>query len=161
MEPDVKTGNNPLYNGDIIDRNIKQAVDAELASRGFVQSQTQPDFLVNYHTYTEKRVSTYGGSSYLGYPGYFGYPGWGYWGYGGMGMMGSGPRTSTYTEGILVIDLIDNASKQTVWRGWAEGNVDNVNRLPKKIRKGVQSIMKQLPADKLEHTGRHSASPAI
>lgn len=138
---------NPLYNSEIIDQNIRQSVDRELSAKGFTIDTQNPDFLVKYQTYTEKRVSTTGGY-YGGWPnmGFGPYSRWG-WGYGyGYGsMMGSSPSTYTTTEGTLVIDFIDTKSGNVVWRGYAEGNVDNASRLSPKIEKGVHSIMKKLP----------------
>jgi len=150
MNPDIKVGTNPKYNSDLINRNIQYAVETEFAKRGIMKDNTNPDFLVGYHTYTEKKQQNYGGYGYP-YSPYFG--GWGWRGFGGWGFpyypYGYGGYNSyprTYTEGTLIIDVVDNQTKQLVWRGSVDGNVDNIARLQKQIQKGVQAIMKKYPA---------------
>jgi hypothetical protein len=148
---DIKV-NNPKYNSDLINRNIKRTVETELASRGISLNQSNPDFVISYHTYTEQKQRTSGG--YYGYPyGPFGfYPyafrygwGWGFpysYGYG----YGYGPSSYTYTEGTLIIDITDAKSNELIWRGMVSGNVNNVNSLQKQIAKGIKAIIKKYPA---------------
>lgn len=148
MKSEVKVGDNSKYNSDLINRNIKYAVETEFAKRGIEKmTKGQADFLVGYHTYTEKKQQTT--SHYGSYPSmpYLGY-GWGWrpWSMMPYGGWGNGPRNYTYTEGTLIIDLGDNRTKGLVWRGAVEGDVDNIARLQKKIQKGVEAIMKQYPA---------------
>ncbi len=145
---------NPVYNSQLIDRNIKYAVEQEFAKRGIAQSQAQPDLLVKYHTFTEKKEQSY--SNYSPYPFYGGWGmmpfrmgwGWPYYGYGAWGGPWGGNgfnREQTYTAGTLVLDVIDNRSNELIWRGSVEGDVDNVNRLQKQVDKAVQAIMKKYP----------------
>src|SRR5688500_13232068 len=49
---------NPAYKGDLIDKNIKSTIEEEFAKRGIVKETSTPDFLVSYHTYTEKKEQT-------------------------------------------------------------------------------------------------------
>jgi hypothetical protein len=139
---------NPLYNSDLINKNIKTTVENEFAKRGIVLDRKDPDLVVSYHTYTEKkeRVTNsypyYGGYGYGFYPWGF-YPfglGWGY-PYGGYG--GMQPRH--YTEGTLIIDIADSNTKEVIWRGTVSGNVDNVKKLERQIEKGIKAIMKKYP----------------
>jgi hypothetical protein len=140
---------NPVYDSKLIDRNIKYAVEQEFAKRGIARNQAQPDLLVKYHTFTEKKKQQY--SNYNPYP-FYGY-GWGImpyrwaWGwpyYGGWGG-GFNNRNYTYTAGTLVLDVIDNRTNELIWRGSIEGDVDNVNRMQKQVDKAVQAIMKKYP----------------
>ena len=140
---------NPVYDSKLIDRNIKYAVEQEFAKRGIARNQTQPDLLVKYHTFTEKKKQQY--NNYNPYP-FYGY-GWGMmpyrWAwrmpyYGGWGG-GFNNREYTYTAGTLVLDVIDNRTNELIWRGSIEGDVDNVNRLQKQVDKAVQAIMKKYP----------------
>lgn len=138
---------NPVYNSKLIDRNIKYAVEQEFAKRGIVRNQAQPDLLVKYQTYTEKKKQNY--SNYTPYSPFYG---WGMmpyrfgWGYPYYGRWGNGfSREYTYTAGTLVLDVIDNQTNELIWRGSIEGDVDNVNRLQKQVDKAVQAIMKKYP----------------
>ena len=142
---EIKT-ENPIYNSDLINKNIKATVENEFAKRGITKSENA-DFVVSYHTYTEKKEETNGGYPYFSrYPffpfGFYPYGfGWGFpygYGYGG-------PRTSTYTEGTLIIDITDRKTDELIWRGAVSGNVDNVKSLQKQIQKGIKAIMKKYP----------------
>jgi hypothetical protein len=151
LPAEIKVGVNPKYNSDLINRNIKYAVETEFAKRGIAKTtKSDADFLIGYHTYTEKKERTTGGN-YGAYPFYPYYGGWG-WGWRSFGMMpyyggwGSQPRTYSFTEGTLIIDVVDNQTKQLVWRGAVDGDVENVARLQKRIQKGVEAIMKKYPA---------------
>jgi hypothetical protein len=144
LPPDIQT-NNPKYSGDIIDNKIKTEVNEELGQRGLteVKEEQNPDLLVAYHVYTENRQQVTGG--YYGgfYPGY----GWGGyyggWGYGGWGY--GAPSVYNYTEGTLILDVIDSKSKKVIWRGAIDGDVTNTKKLDKRIDKGVESIMEEFP----------------
>jgi hypothetical protein len=139
-EVDVK---NPIYESDLINERIRSAVEAEFARRGIVKARNNPDFIVTYHTYTEKKKSAtgpysyrYGFYPYAYYPYAFGY-GYPYW------MIR--PNVREYTEGTLILDIHDNRSNELVWRGSVSGNVDYVASLKKQIEKGIKAIMKKYP----------------
>lgn len=142
-EVDVK---NPVYEGDLINDRIRQAVEAEFAKRGIVKSRRNPDFIVRYHTYTEEKKSQSGGYPYAYsyrylpfgfYPFAFGY------GYPFHWM--APPQVREFTEGTLILDILDNRSNELVWRGAVSGNVDDLASLKKQIEKGIKAIMKKYP----------------
>ena len=137
---------NPVYDSDLIEKRVRRTVEQEFAKRGIIKDERSPDFVIEYHTYTEEKAR----SSY-NYPyGYrfmpFGfYPfafGWGGYPYGWMG-----PRESTteYTEGTLILDIIDVKTDELLWRGSVSGDVEDTSRLRKKLEKGIRAIMKKYP----------------
>lgn len=147
---------NPVYNSDLINKNIKTTVENEFAKRGIVLDRKDPDLVVSYHTYTEKKEQLTNNYPYYGGYGFFprfysygfgwGFPYAGYYGYGA-----AQPRT--YTEGMLIIDIADANSKEVIWRGTVSGNVDNIKKLERQIEKGVRAIMKKYPtpaSDKIQ-----------
>jgi Domain of unknown function (DUF4136) len=94
----------------LLDKRIRNAVDAQMAAKGFHAEASAPDLLVVYHTGLADKVSvTDWGYTYAG----------SYWGWAGRDI-----DVSTYTEGTLIVDLVDAASKELVWRGSATGTVD-------------------------------------
>jgi hypothetical protein len=142
---EIKT-ENPVYNSDLINKNIKTTVENEFAKRGINYNSESPDFLVSYHTYTEQKQETSQNNAFYGpfMPFGFGfYP----FGYGMRFPYGwsNNARTYTYTEGTLIIDIKDKKTDEVVWRGTVSGNVENVNGLQKQIRKGIKAIMKKYP----------------
>lgn len=116
--PQEKAGD-PLIDSDtLLRQRVVNAVDGELARRGFRRTSAKPGFLVTFF-YTRDRKVIATGYPYMGpYGGYFGGPYYGYWGgwyYPGYSGYGFYPRQ--YDEGLLVIDFIDPTSRKLLWRG--------------------------------------------
>jgi hypothetical protein len=55
------------------------------------------------------------------------------------------PQHYTYTEGTLIIDILDTKTNEVVWRGTVAGKVDDVANLQKQIDKGIRAILKKYP----------------
>jgi hypothetical protein len=105
-----------------------------MEERGIAKSDN-PDLLVVYHIGTQEKIQvTDWGYRYSDY----------YWGYGGRQI-----DVHQFTEGTLVIDLIDAESKNLVWRGTGTGAVEKSQRSPEeiqaKIDEVVHKIMKSFP----------------
>jgi hypothetical protein len=66
--------------------------------------------------------------------------------YGGWSRGWSSPSYTNSTVGTLVIDFVDAETNKVIWRGHAEGDVNNAKKLPSRIDKGVHSILKKLPS---------------
>ena len=93
-----------------------------------------PDLLVNFFTESKEKVQ----STTTAGPGVGGYYGWrtGYYGVWG----GYETRVTQYTEGTLVIDLIDARRNQLVWEGIA------VDRVREDTRRNPQNAVDQVVA---------------
>jgi hypothetical protein len=121
---------------------IKNTIEAELATSGLTEVESNPDVWVNYHasttTETQLRTDSYGYSM-----GGYGMAGWGYYG------MAAGPVSSTtrvveYTKGTLVVDIWDAASKELVWRGMVSDTLpDNVQKAEKLVVKAIGKMADQ------------------
>jgi hypothetical protein len=148
-EPDIKV-DNPVYKSDLIDQAIKQNVEKELAQKGLIHNDQNPDLYIVYHTYVQNVQRTYGNYGYYGgYPyGFYGSPyGWnsfGSYGYTGFGG-GYLPGSYTVAEETLVLDFIDSHTNKLVWRGSTMDDVTNVSKIEKTLQKDVHSIMKKYP----------------
>lgn len=141
LRPDVKAGRNPMYNSDLLSATVKQSVGTELLTRGMKEDEEAPDALIQFHTYTQQqRRTNYSGGFYP----YFG--GWGRWGgfypYGMMGWGGGGyPYQTQYTEGTLVIDILDAKTKEVLWEGVAQGTLSGkINRIQNQINSSVRKM---------------------
>jgi hypothetical protein len=135
---------NPLYHSSLLDNSIHAEIARQLERRGIVEDVNNPDMLVAYHTFTEKKQSSinnyypmmYGGWAWQFYPwGYAPYP-YSYW---------NGGYTRSYTEGTLIIDAIDARSNQLVWRGSISDVVDDPANLHRKVMKAVEVIFRRFP----------------
>ncbi|WP_396636901.1 DUF4136 domain-containing protein [Maribacter sp. R77961] len=150
-----KTGIDKAQISDLDKKRILRAIETEMASRGFVKSES-PDLLVSIFTKEQERVDVYNNN--FGWGGWGGFGGWG-WGWGGLGWgpglgwgWGGGPAVSTSTEGSLYIDLIDTKSKELVWQGKGEGtlaNTKNIRKKEERIQQFVAQILEQYPPDAL------------
>ena len=134
-EPGAYVGN------PFIIREIQRAIRYLLADRGYVQTAIeQAEFLVSTHT----------GSSSMAYYRIGGvaynrtYSTWFNTWHGDRGFGVGGFRSEIHTEGTLVIDIIDLASKDLVWHGWTTkttGWKDN----EAVIKDAVEEILAQFP----------------
>ena len=119
------------------DARIKDAVDAQLAAKGWTQVNSGGDVAIVAikTTQTQKSLQTF-------YDGFGG--GWRWRGFGGMG-----EATTTeedYKEGTLVVDMYDAKTKQLIWRGSAEGTLsNNADKNEKNLDKGVAKMFKKFP----------------
>jgi hypothetical protein len=130
----------------LIDERIVAAINAELALKGLVKAESNPDLFVVYHVAfdKEKDISSYS-SGYAG-----GYGGYG-WGWGGGGGWGGGTTTTqvrTIVIGTMVIDMADAKAGQLAWRGIGTKEVDTQakpEKRDKSINEAVKKIFKNYP----------------
>ncbi|NBB78297.1 MAG: DUF4136 domain-containing protein [Verrucomicrobia bacterium] len=92
----------------IVDRRIERAIEQILAAKGLSHDCAQPDFRVTFNTVTKTKTEIndlgVGPSPFRRHP---------YYGYGGYSRI----NLNQYEEGTFIIDIIDNTSKELVWRG--------------------------------------------
>jgi hypothetical protein len=128
---------------DLVDKQIKTAIDDELAKKGLSKAECNSAALyVGYQAgmSKEKELTSY--SSGWGYgPGYYG--GW----YGG----GSGftsTQTNTILVGQLALDMYATQPHTLVWRSMASKTLDNEakpDKQEKNLRKAVAKMLKDFP----------------
>jgi hypothetical protein len=92
-------------------KRIDRAIADQLTAKGLTQSSSDPDLMIAVHTAVKDKVDV----TNWGY-GYADYYWHGYWGprYGG-----GGTQVTQYEEGTLIIDMVDNAEDELIWRGEA------------------------------------------
>jgi len=134
---------NPLF-----DKRVVKAVDAVLKQRGFRRIDSGiPDFHVGYHTAVRERIDVWSMNSLYGYP-----PGWGWNHYYRPGHAWSySPRMITYDEGTLVLDIVDGASRQLIWRGSYQAKLSDRPQTPEEnqqcVNAAVQEILSRFPPE--------------
>jgi hypothetical protein len=119
----------------IVDEEVKQAVDGQLAAKGLTRTDgDKPDLEIGYSTGLDRHKE------------------WNAWGSGGgpyWGGMGMAQATSsTITDGTLVVDMYDPATKQLVWTGAASGTINLSSKQQKNLKnldKAVQKLLKNYP----------------
>lgn len=98
----------------LLARRIREAIEAQLASRGYrkVEDPAEADFVVSFDMGKQEKLRIQ--STPTPGPAY-GYGGW---------YTDSGVSTTSYTEGTLNVDVFDGRSHQAVWHGWATTRIN-------------------------------------
>jgi hypothetical protein len=121
------------YPNQIVDAQIKQSIDSQLAAKGFTKTDgDKADLLVGYQVsiQQEKQWNAYGTGGLR-------------WG-GGMATA----QQSTISIGTLALDMYDPSTKQLVWTGRATKTLDpsaNQQKKQKDLDKAMQKLLKNFP----------------
>jgi hypothetical protein len=116
----------------IMDAEIKQAVDSQLAAKGMTKTDNdKADLYVGYQIAVDQEKQ------------------WNAWGSGGRVMGGMASATSsTINVGTLVLDMYDPSTKQLVWTGNATKTIDpssNQEKNMKNLNKAMAKLLKDYP----------------
>ncbi|MEE4273140.1 MAG: DUF4136 domain-containing protein [Thermoanaerobaculales bacterium] len=131
----------PTEANTILTRRIRWAVDGELGDKGYQEKPVgDADFLVTYSLVLQSRMVMY----HTGWSAPYGYWGWGGWGWG-VGWSGGRTSVNTYTDGTIVVDVLDTGTRKLVWRGIVESAFKGQNPDDDKIRKVVNRVMAEFP----------------
>ncbi|HEU4929094.1 MAG TPA: DUF4136 domain-containing protein [Candidatus Krumholzibacteria bacterium] len=123
------SANTAIQRNTLLDKRIRSAVDAAMASKGFTVNDENPDVLVVYHTGMQNKVDvTDWGYSYAG----------SYWGWAGRDI-----DVYNYTEGTLIVDLVNSQTKQLAWRGSATGVVEP-GRSPEEVQERINDVVTKI-----------------
>lgn len=132
---------NAQYPNQILDSQIMQSIDAQLALKGLTKSEENADLVVCYQVAVnqEKQWNSYstGGDMW----------GWGRWG-GWGGMQTTTTTSQTINIGTLDLDIYDAAAKQQIWRGEATktlGSGKDPNKVKKNLDKAMAKLLKNYP----------------
>lgn len=127
---------------DLVDQQIRAAIESELAIKGLVRTDADnADLYIGYQAAvdTEKQINTF--DTGWGYG-----PGWhggGWYGYGGGGMSSSTTTTSTIYVGSITVDMYQASAKSLVWRGMVSKTLD-AKAKPDKQQKNLAKAMSKL-----------------
>jgi hypothetical protein len=128
---------------DLVDKQIKDAVDSQLATKGLTKVEgDDADLYIGYQVgvTSEKQFTSFDSGWGAG-------PGWyrGGW-YGGGGMTTG--STSTIYIGQLALDMNDRSNKELVWRGVVSKTIDTKakpDKQAKNLNKAVAKLLKNYP----------------
>jgi hypothetical protein len=128
----------------IVDKQIKEAVDAELAKKGLTKTEgDDADLYVGYQAGVQKEKEFTSYNTGWGYgPGWYG-GGW----YGGGGGMTTG-QTTTILIGQLALDMYSVKPHTLVWRSLASKTIDTdakPEKQQKNLAKAVAKMLKNYP----------------
>lgn len=121
----VNTGD--AHPDQIMDAQIKQAVDSQLASKGMTKTDDdKADLYIGYQTSVNQETQ------------------WDAWGSRAFGMGRGSWTSSTISVGTLVLDMYDPGTKQLVWTGSATKTIDPSSNHEKNLKNLDNSMAKLL-----------------
>ena len=147
---DEKT-NKKNRKSDLTEANVRNAVNAELQKKGWVETKSRPDVLINYELVVEKNQKQQQDAVYsqpytrsyynraTGRVHSFYYP---------SQFMGYDSYTTTVKEGTVTVTMIDSKTDRTVWQGWTTSELNRGNITSREIDRNVKTIFKKFDAGK-------------
>ena len=117
---------------DIADNRIRTAIAAQLSKKGFTESESGGDVLVTYRVTSKDKRETERIPNM-----------------NRRGIYGGSTRTSrVYTQGTLLIDILDGKSKELIWRATCKDSVNDVAKFEKRLGDDVEKAFKKFPPKK-------------
>lgn len=121
------------------EKHLLTELTEAFAAKGWQNTKDTPDVHILVHGATKEKqqlntfyTGGYGGGYYRG------------WGWGGVGS--STTTVSEYTEGTLVVDIFDAATKTLVWRGVAQDELKaKQNKREKQASKAISKLLRDFP----------------
>jgi hypothetical protein len=148
LQPE-QTGDSILQEYQLLNRHITSITDYELNRRGMVKDSLQPDLHFSYSARVEQKDKTVTKRSNLPAAPIITPRGTAYWGPWLTDPTWTAfmhrPHTEAYTEGTLILNVIDPSTEQVIWSGQVSEEVDNPKRLQRDITRSVEAILKKLP----------------
>ncbi len=133
---------NAQYPNQILDGQIMQSIDAQLALKGLSKTEgDNPDLYLAYQAAVSQQQQWSSYSSDMG--GGWGYGRWGGWGGYGGGMSTTTTTSSTINTGTINLDIYDVAAKNQIWRGAASKTLGS-GKDPKKVQKNLNKAMAKM-----------------
>ena len=151
---------NYFYDNEIVERNVKNYVNQEMATRGYALDTKTPDLLMEYHISSKMKTYTVSNPVYnnnmMGYQpaygmnnGMSGYNTMRPYGYNNTPYYQQQPmyqqQQVTYDEGTLLVDVIDRKANQLIWRGWSVGTLTDEAALESELQGDIRKIFKKYP----------------
>jgi Domain of unknown function (DUF4136) len=132
----------------LLDQRVRNAVQAQLTTKGLsLADRDNADLYVGYGIIDKTHSQIYSYNEGWGWGG--GRWGWRYWRSGVAWPMTVQRRIETYTDGTVVVNLVDAKTKQVVWEGEVPDvvnlPVDNPVRATKEVDAAVTKLFTKYP----------------
>lgn len=128
---EIESRNEPLIINEMNDKRIRTAVQAALVNAGYTPAEEAAEMIVHYHIVIEEKKAIN--------PASYGYAYGPYW-------TDRHVDVYYYREGTIIIDVMDAANKQLLWRGWAYSVLGNEGYLTEEdLDESIERIFKKFP----------------
>jgi hypothetical protein len=127
--------NDPFSSNSLLDKRVRAAVERTLGARGYRRAiESDADFRLNYHViFRDKLVAS---GTEFGYNNRYRHGGFG---------TGFNFSVRQYREGTIIVDVIDRATDQLVWRGWAASRNNDGYYDEAEISYTIEKILEKFP----------------
>jgi hypothetical protein len=120
----------PMLANSITNRVLVYELTRAFEGRGYTVDATNPDFTVAYYASTREKLNIND---------------WNY-GYGWRRWQRGYPYVTEYTEGTVIVDVIDAATKELLWRGQGVSTVSSdPAKYTAELQKTVTAILNKFP----------------
>jgi hypothetical protein len=134
----VSDNNDPMLSNSISNQALRQDLTMDFQAKGYTLTSNSPSFAVAYYASAQQKLNVTDWD--------YGYP---YWGYHRF-WHGYGYPVETvqqYTEGTVIVDVIDPATNELLWRGQGQASVSqDPTTYTAELAKTVQAIVAKFPA---------------
>ena len=132
----------------LVDQRVRDAVRAQLIAKGLTETdRAHADLYAGYGTVDKTHTTVYSDREGWGWGGGFG---WRYWRWGVAWPVTVRHQIETYTDGTVVVNLVDAKTKQVVYNGEAPDvlslPVSNPSSATQKIDAAVAKLFNKYPA---------------
>ena len=140
-EPDKNQRTDPRIDWQFVDAPVRRAANQELAAKGYTLAGTgQPDFTLVYYVVLETREEPVEAILPARCPMY----GYRYTVSGNISWTLASPgQMRQYTQGSLMLDIVDARTNQALWRGTATARLVG-NTKPKERERRINEAVKEL-----------------
>jgi hypothetical protein len=136
--------NDPMLVNSITNQALQSSIAEGFRARGYRPDDSAPDFTIAYYATARERLDVTLWN--------YGYPGrWGGW--------RGGPEyvATPYTQGTVIIDIVNPKSKELLWRGRGQAATsDDPVEFQKSVRETVQAIIRKFPGSPNRVAAGHS-----
>jgi Domain of unknown function (DUF4136) len=134
----VSDNNDPMLSNSISNQALRQDLAADFQAKGYTLTSDSPSFAVAYYASAQQKLDVTNWD--------YGYRYWGYhrfW----RGYEGPVQTVQQYTQGTVIVDVIDPATKELLWRGQGQAAVSqDPTAYTAELAKTVQAIVAKFPA---------------
>ncbi|MEJ8756656.1 DUF4136 domain-containing protein [Pontibacter sp. H259] len=128
-----------------LNQHLRRAIEAELQEKGFTKATTgNPDVLIAYDVSVSVPLEKDNPANFADGFGYsYSYMSGYRYNYGHATLPGY-RAVDLYKSGTLLIDMIQPATNELIWRGWSEGAISNFKANYTAVQKQVEQVLNEL-----------------
>lgn len=122
------------FKNKLLDKRLRHALNLELEARGYLQVNSEPDFILSYEQATRQEKDVYVVHSNRGW---------------------SRHRFRTrhvfvdrHTEGTIVLSIFDGKTEELIWQGWASGIQVDLEDIEYNINTAAEKLIDNFPPKK-------------